>query len=151
MLLSVMLNACTYNPPLAIETMESLEVGCTNQMLSALLQNIAELARVHDKKVAILGLSSLIGVAHMPGLPPMLGEVMKPILEAVLLLLQQCQAQKEQLAAAAAEAEENEDEEESEDDETEEEEESDATKMRVRMTTTKKTLRMLRMLATWPC
>jgi hypothetical protein len=125
MLLSVMLNACTYNPPLAIEAMERLESGRTSQMLNTLLQTLAELARVHDKKVAILGLSSLIGIAHMPGLPPMLGEAMKQILETALLLLQQCQVQKQQLAAAAAEEEAEEGEEESEDEESDEEEEID--------------------------
>ena len=123
MLLSVMLNACTYNPLLAIQTMESLEVGLTNRMLNALLQNLAELARVHDKKVAILGLGSLVGVAHVAGLPPMLGGAMKQVLETALLLLQQCQVQKQQLAAAAAE--ESEEEEESEDEESEEEEEEE--------------------------
>ena len=126
MLLSVMMNACTYNPPLAIQAMESLGDGVTDQVLNSLLQNMSELARVHDKKVAILGLSSIVGIAHMPGLPPSLAESAKQLLETALLLLQQCQVQKEQRAAdvaAQAAAEEAGGGEESEESEESEEEE----------------------------
>ena len=120
MLLSVLLNACSYNAALAVQTMESLGDGILPEALHTLLGNLADFSRIHDKKVVILGLSSLIGIAHMP-LPEALANSLGLLLATTLRLVEQSQKQKaEQAAAAAAEEEAGGDEE-----EWEESEESD--------------------------
>ena len=93
MLLSVLLNACSYNAALAVQTMESLGDGILPEALHTLLGNLAEFSRIHDKKVVILGLSSLIGIAHMP-LPEALANSLGLLLATTLRLVEQSQNQK---------------------------------------------------------
>ena len=124
LLASVVANAWTYNAPLAIETLVSLGEDVTAEVLQTMIVIVADLERVHDKKVIILGLSSLIGIAHMQ-LPGVFVAGMQQMLRTTLLLVDQCHSQKLEEAAAEAAAKKEEEEEEQEEESSDEEEEEE--------------------------
>ncbi len=54
----MVINAIYYNPVLALRTLESN--GMTNKFFSSWFSNIENLTRVHDKKLSIAAISSLL-------------------------------------------------------------------------------------------
>ena len=57
-LLEMIVNSIYYNPLLALRILESK--GWTNKFFSSWFSNIENFSRVHDKKLSILGISSLL-------------------------------------------------------------------------------------------
>lgn len=57
-LMEMVINAIYYNPVLALRTLESN--GMTNKFFSSWFSNIENLTRVHDKKLSIAAISSLL-------------------------------------------------------------------------------------------
>ena len=57
-LLEMVINSVYYNPILALRVLESK--GWTNKFFSSWFSNIENFTRVHDKKLSILGISSLL-------------------------------------------------------------------------------------------
>lgn len=57
-LMEMVINAIYYNPILALRALEGN--GLTNKFFSSWFSNIENFARVHDKKLSILGISSLL-------------------------------------------------------------------------------------------
>ena len=57
-LIEMVVNAVYYNPPLAFRVLEAR--GNTNKFFSAWFSNIESFSRVHDKKLSILAIASLL-------------------------------------------------------------------------------------------
>ena len=57
-LMEMIINAIYYNPALALRVMESN--GWTNKFFSSWFSNIESFSRVHDKKLSIVAISSLL-------------------------------------------------------------------------------------------
>ncbi|KAL8761934.1 MAG: hypothetical protein Q9184_002003 [Pyrenodesmia sp. 2 TL-2023] len=59
-LLEMVINAIYYNPVIALRTLEAN--GWTNKFFSSWFSNIESFSRVHDKKLSIVAISSLLGL-----------------------------------------------------------------------------------------
>ncbi|KAL6058791.1 putative importin-7 [Balamuthia mandrillaris] len=115
LLLEVIANALYYNPLLLLQVLESR--GCTNQVFSLWFSLLPMFKRLKDKKLVILGLSSMLSLP-IGQLPQAVQSSVKDMISALLHLLQDVEKQKLALNDAGDEDDydENEDEDSEEED-----------------------------------
>lgn len=88
--LEILLNALYYNAPLTLSYLQSKDPQIIGSLFALWFQSLDDLSRVHDKKLAILSLCSILASSgpDPSSLPPALASSLPDVLSALALLLQ---------------------------------------------------------------
>ncbi|RKP13872.1 armadillo-type protein [Piptocephalis cylindrospora] len=88
--LEILLNALFYNASLTLRYLQSKDPQIITSLFSLWFQSLSDFTRVHDKKISILSLCSLLESAgpELSSLPPSIASSLPDLLSALALLLQ---------------------------------------------------------------